>query len=134
MERLLDDVGQAPGNLPLLEFALTLLWARLDKGWMTHAAYEKIGRVDGALARYAEEVYLELGEDDKIKARNTLIQLVQPGEGTEDTRRIASRSDLGDQNWELVRYLADKRLLVTSQDEAGQAAGAPGDLCVHRGI
>ena len=55
--RLLDDVGEEPGNLPLLEFALTLLWERLDFGWMTHAAYEAIGRVEGALARYADEVY-----------------------------------------------------------------------------
>ena len=28
VERILDDVGEEPGNLPLLEFALTLLWER----------------------------------------------------------------------------------------------------------
>ena len=30
VQRILDDVGHEPGNLPLLEFALTLLWERLD--------------------------------------------------------------------------------------------------------
>jgi len=101
--RILDDIGEKPGNLPLLEFALTLLWERLDDGWMTHAAYDEIGRVDGALARYAEEVWEELDEAEREGARPLFIQLVQPGEGTEDTRRVA----------------ADRRLVVTGQDEAG---------------
>jgi WD40 repeat protein/DNA-binding SARP family transcriptional activator len=116
VERLLDDVGDEPGNLPLLEFALTLLWERLDYGWMTHAAYEAIGRVEGALARYAEEVYEGLEEEERERARRIFTQLVQPGEGTEDTRRVATRSELGDENWALVQYLADKRLVVTGQD------------------
>jgi WD40 repeat protein len=120
VERLLDDVGQAPGNLPLLEFALTLLWARLDKGWMTHAAYEQIDRVEGALAGYAEGVYGELRADEQETARRVFVQLVQPGEGTEDTRRVATQSELGgaDGNgrWGLVRHLADKRLVVTGSD------------------
>ena len=42
--RILDDVGEEPGNLPLLEFALSLLWERLDQGWLTHDAYDEIGR------------------------------------------------------------------------------------------
>jgi DNA-binding SARP family transcriptional activator len=57
VERVLDDVGDEPGNLPLLEFALTLLWERHRYGWLTHEAYEEIGRVEGALARYADQVY-----------------------------------------------------------------------------
>ena len=96
VERLLDDLGEEPGNLPLLEFALTLLWERLDQGWMTHAAYEAVGRVDGALARYAEEVFDELAADQQETARRIFLQLVQPGEGTEDTRRLTTRTELGD--------------------------------------
>jgi WD40 repeat protein/DNA-binding SARP family transcriptional activator len=116
VERLLDDVGEEPGNLPLLEFALTLLWERLDHGCMTHAAYEEIGRVDGALARYAEEVFDELREDEQEAARRIFVQLVQPGEGTEDTRRRATRTELDEEDWLLVQYLADRRLVVTGRD------------------
>jgi hypothetical protein len=107
VERLLDDVGREPGSLPLLEFALTLLWERLDYGWMTHAAYEQIGRVEGALARYADQVYAELEEEERDWARRVFVQLVQPGEGTEDTRRTATRAELGsaDGTWELVQHL-----------------------------
>jgi WD40 repeat protein/DNA-binding SARP family transcriptional activator len=120
VERLLDDVGGEPGSLPLLEFALTLLWERLDYGWMTHAAYEEIGRVEGALARYADQVYGALEVGEREAARRVFVQLVQPGEGTDDTRRTATRAELGDTNgtWELVQHLADKRLVVTGRDSA----------------
>ena len=117
--RILDDIGDEPGNLPLLEFALTLLWDRLEDGWMTHAAYDEIGRVDGALARYAEEVWDELDETEREGARPLFVQLVQPGEGTEDTRRVARRTELAPGHWTLVQHLADRRLVVTGQDEAG---------------
>jgi len=119
VHRILDDVGHEPGNLPLLEFALTLLWERLEGGWMTHAAYEEIGRVEGALARYAEEVLTELDENEHEGARRLFVQLVQPGEGTEDTRRVAKRSELAEKHWPLIRHLADRRLVVTGRDEAG---------------
>ncbi|MBN1145638.1 MAG: hypothetical protein JXA78_00170 [Anaerolineales bacterium] len=116
VERLLDDVGQEPGNLPLLEFALTLLWERISYGWMTHAGYEEIGRVEGALARYADQVYEGLDAGEQEQARRIFIQLVRPGEGTEDTRRRASRGEVGEGNWSLVQRLADKRLVVTGRD------------------
>ncbi len=134
VERLLDDVAGEPGNLPLLEFALTLLWERLDFGWLTHAAYEQIGRAEGALARYAQEEFEALTSEDQQLARRIFVQLVQPGEGTEDTRRVAARADLatppgvgnpagldtpgglGDEAWGLVRHLADRRLVVTDHD------------------
>ena len=61
--RILDDVGEEPGALPLLEFALTLLWERHVSGWLTHAAYEEIGQAEGALARYAEQVFGESRRD-----------------------------------------------------------------------
>ncbi len=44
---------------------------------------------------------------------------MQPGEGTEDTRRIATREELGDESWELIQRLADRRLVVTGRDAAG---------------
>ncbi len=120
VDRILDDVGSEPGNLPLLEFALTLLWERAEYGWLTHDAYESIGEVKGALAQYAEHVYEELDENDREKARRVFLQLVRPGEGTEDTRRVATRPDIGEQNWFMVQRLADKRLVVTGRDVAGK--------------
>lgn len=120
VERILDDVRNEPGNLPLLEFALTLMWDRRAGRRLTHAAYDAIGRVDGALARYAEKVYNSLGEDEKQMARRAFTQMVRPGNRTEDTRRRATRAELGEDGWLLVQHLADERLTVTSLDANGQ--------------
>jgi DNA-binding SARP family transcriptional activator len=119
VDRILEDVGEEPGNLPLLEFALTLLWEQADTGWLTHEAYEALGRVEGALARYAEQVFGDLTPDEQERVPQILTQLVQPGEGTEDTRRVATRAEVGGANWPLTRHLADKRLVVTGRDAAG---------------
>jgi DNA-binding SARP family transcriptional activator len=120
VERMLDDVGEAPGNLPMLEFALTLLWEHQDRGWLTHAAYEAIGQVEGALARFADEVYSGMDPGEETRVRQIFLQLVQPGEGTEDTRRLATRAEVGEGNWGLVQHLADHRLVVTGLDAAGR--------------
>ncbi|MFQ5858224.1 MAG: BTAD domain-containing putative transcriptional regulator, partial [Anaerolineae bacterium] len=118
--RNLDDVGEEPGNLPLLEFALTLLWEQPAIGRLTHAAYEDIGGVEGALARYADKVYAGLRRADQEQARRIFVQMVRPGEGTEDTRRLATHAELGENGWALVQRLADARLVVTDQDPSGQ--------------
>jgi hypothetical protein len=120
VERILDDVEDEPGNLPLLEFALTQLWKQRKGKQLTHAAYQHIGKVQGALARHADHNYDKLSAAQKEQVRRIFIQLVQPGEGTQDTRRVATKAELGEQRWKLVKQLADDRLVVTSQNAANQ--------------
>ncbi|MEG4534844.1 nSTAND1 domain-containing NTPase [Microcoleus sp. D2_18a_D3] len=118
-QRILDDVGQEPGNLPLLEFALTRLWEKQINRELTHQAYEEIGGVKKAIANHAEQVYQQLSEIEKTQAQRIFVQLVRPGEGTEDTRRVATRAEVGEDNWNLVSYLAgyQARLVVTGRQE-----------------
>ncbi|MGB7377305.1 MAG: hypothetical protein WA959_12175, partial [Rivularia sp. (in: cyanobacteria)] len=120
VERILDDVKDEPGNLPLLEFALTELWKQQKDRQLTHAAYQKIGKVQGALARHADWNYGNLNATRKEQVRRIFIQLVQPGEGTLDTRRLATKAELGETSWNLVKKLADNRLVVTNQNAANQ--------------
>jgi len=120
VQRILEDVEDQPGNLPLLEFALTELWNKRTGQQLTHHVYEDIGQVKGALARHADEKYGNLTEVEKEKVRRIFIQLVRPGEGTEDTRRVAIKGELGEQNWSLVKQLADARLVVTSRNASHQ--------------
>jgi hypothetical protein len=120
VDRILDDVGDEPGNLPLLEFALTLLWERRTGRRLTHAAYEAIGRVEGSLARYADEIYEQLTAEEQRLAKRVFTQMVRPGEGTEDTRRLATRIELGYEEWELAQQLADARLVVTGRTAGGE--------------
>ncbi|BAY26758.1 WD-40 repeat-containing protein [Calothrix sp. NIES-2100] len=120
VERILNDVENQPGNLPLLEFALTQLWNKRSRKQLSHKIYEEIGRVEGALARHADEKYGNLTDEEKEKVRRIFIQLVLPGEGAEDTRRVAMKTELGEQSWSLVKQLADARLVVTSRNLSAQ--------------
>ena len=116
-ERMLEAVSAEPGDLPLLEFALKQLWDNQRDAQLTHAAYEQIGGVEAALTRYAEQVYGRLNYEERERAQRIFIQLVRPGEGTEDTRRLATRTEVGAENWDLVTRLANDRLVVSSSDE-----------------
>ncbi|WP_439330041.1 nSTAND1 domain-containing NTPase, partial [Brasilonema bromeliae] len=120
IERILDDVENEPGTLPLLEFALTLLWERRSDRQLTHAAYEAIGEVQGALATHADKIYNNFDATEQQQVQRIFMQLVRPGEGTEDTRRIATKSELGAASWLRVSQLADARLVVTSRNSSGQ--------------
>jgi hypothetical protein len=116
VERILDDVENQPGNLPLLEFALTELWKQQMGKQLTHATYQEIGEIDGALAKYADAEYAKLNEIDQEQVRRIFIQLVRPGENREDTRRLTTQEELGKISWDLVSNLATARLVVTSQN------------------
>ena len=118
VERLLDDVGQEPGNLPLLEFALTNLWERRQGGQLLHQAYDDMGRVQGALAQKAEELYQRLSPLEQQAAGRVFLELVQTGENAEDTRRRAPLTEVGEETRDLVKKLTDGRLLVTGRDAA----------------
>lgn len=117
--RIMQDVGDVPGNLPLLQFALASLWEHQENRKLTHQAYDAIGEVEGALAVHAEAVLGTLTVEQQAQARRILVQLVQPGDGTQDVRRLATRTELGEEAWLLVQYLADSRLLVTGRNAAG---------------
>jgi hypothetical protein len=115
VETILADVGREPGNLPLLEFALTQMWNRQDDLLLDLASYDAVGRVTGALTKHADEVFRGLDSADQLQARRIFTQLVKPGAGTEDTRRVARREEL-DAIWPLVQRLAgsENRLVVTN--------------------
>ncbi|MBE2222031.1 MAG: HAMP domain-containing histidine kinase [Anaerolineae bacterium] len=121
VERILNDVGKEENSLPLLEFTLTLLWEwQTGNRKLTHVAYEQIGQVKGALVRHAEQIYAGLNDVEKERVERIFLQLVRPGEGTEDTRRLALRSELVADDWAIVQRLTNDRLLVTDRDEFDQ--------------
>ncbi|MGH2413558.1 MAG: WD40 repeat domain-containing protein, partial [Microcystaceae cyanobacterium] len=105
--------------MPLLEFALTRLWEKQQNRVLTQQAYDEIGGVKKAIANHAEQIYQKLSENLQQQAQRIFLQLVHPGEGTEDTRRIATRAEVGENNWGLVIYLAgyQARLVVTRRNE-----------------
>ncbi len=88
-ERILTDVGDEPGNLPLLEHALLELWERRSQRLLTHAAYEEIGGLQGALEHRAEEIFERFDDEERKQARRIYLSLVSAGVKSEATRRRA---------------------------------------------
>jgi WD40 repeat protein/DNA-binding XRE family transcriptional regulator len=96
---IVKDVGDQPGALPLLQYALTELFERRDGRVLTLAAYQTSGGVLGALARRADELYARLDTDGQEAARQLFLRLITLGEGIEDTRRRVRLSEIRD--WRL---------------------------------
>ncbi|VEP15065.1 conserved hypothetical protein [Hyella patelloides LEGE 07179] len=114
IDKLIDSVNRKSGRLPLLEFTLTQLWSQQQNGWLTHQAYNELGEVERALANHAEAVYSQLDRFSRSKMPKILTQLVQLCEENEITRRIATKDEVRPENWDLVSYLADARLVMTN--------------------
>jgi len=94
------DVGDQPGALPLLQYALTGLFERRDGHRLTRTAYQALGGVLGALGGRAEEVYRSLTPPAQQLARQVFLRLATLGEGvgdgtlSPDTRRRVLRAEL----------------------------------------
>src|SRR5271165_1002254 len=125
--RLMDEIANNPDALPLLEFALTSLWPRLridgQRRYLTNAAYDEIGGLSGAVAKYADGILKELNVDVG-RVKRLFMELVRVSDTTEqDARRPRSKNHLDaidEALWPLAQELAGKRLLVTTGEPAAE--------------
>ncbi|MET7477800.1 helix-turn-helix domain-containing protein [Streptomyces sp. NPDC005648] len=118
--RLVNEVADAPGGLPLLSHVLLETWRRRRGKTLTMAGYEAAGCLDGAIAKTAEEIYGRFTDDQAAAARRVLLRMVAPGDGTPDTRRPVERAELpdtgSDDTARVVEALAGARLLTLDGD------------------
>ncbi|GGQ33006.1 nSTAND1 domain-containing NTPase [Streptomyces roseolilacinus] len=114
--RLVEEIADEPGGLPLLSHALLETWHRRSGRTMTLRAYEAAGGVRGAIAQTAEDVYGCLSPERAELARLILLRLVTPGEGAQDTRRPVNRAELDfapeEEVGAVLDRLIDARLLT----------------------
>ena len=123
VDRILGDMGQGPGRLPLLSFLLEQLWNRRKGATLTNDAFDAMGGVEGAIATVAEELFEKrLTEAEKLRLPRLFIQLVSVGEESEDTRRRATLATLGDEAQSLIKKLTEARLLVTDSAQGVETA------------
>ncbi|MFI6007589.1 PQQ-binding-like beta-propeller repeat protein [Streptomyces sp. NPDC051243] len=81
--------------LPLLSHALLSTWQRHSGRRLTVADYLATGRVDGAIAATAEDVFARLDAAGQGEARRILVELVNVADDIpEDTRRVVDRTAL----------------------------------------
>ncbi len=119
---MLDDVQGEPGALPLLSHALLETWKRRSGRMMTIRGYLDAGRVQGAIAQTAEDVYRnQLTPEQQEIARDLFLRLTELGEGSEDTRRRVELSELsraGDDQEDCNRCPLDSGRCAPDHDES----------------
>ena len=124
VNRLLADVQEQVGALPLLQFTLDQLFQQRSGRELTLSAYRELGGVKGALARQAEKTYGDLPSvRHHSLARALFMRLIDPGATEQDTtRRRAALSEftLDDPTqtrlmWETIDTFIRARLLTTNE-------------------
>jgi WD40 repeat protein len=118
-ERIVADAGDEPGRMPLVQFTLTELWKRRSRSMLTHAAYDDLGGVAGALVGYADDALLALTRTRRELAPRLFVQLARPGDGDTFARRPTRAADLAPELLDLARELAPGKLVVLSRPPGG---------------
>jgi len=97
---LLNDVGDNPDQLPILQHSLMRTWDLWKKkgkseGEIDFVDYEAIGTMQNALSQHAEEAYSELTtERERTICENIFKALTDKGSDSRGIRRPSSMSDL----------------------------------------
>jgi WD40 repeat protein len=101
IQKLLNDVGDSPDQLPVLQHALMRMWeqsseAREQGKPIDLSHYESVGRMERALNLDADRAFGALGGDPHREAiaRRVFQLLVEPGAEAEETRRPSLLSEI----------------------------------------
>jgi WD40 repeat protein len=132
--KLVDEVGQTPGALPLLSFTLSELYIKLHQRWrenpdateraLLSSDYEAMGGMAGALSRRAKEEYdsPQLDEVDRQVLRNSMLRMVSIEGGSVTRRRVPetelvyAAEEANKRVMRIVDRLVNARLLVKGQE------------------
>lgn len=100
IERLLDEVGTDPDQLPILQHALMRTWdywklKRIGDEAISHIHYDAIGTMKEALSIHAEEIFSELTTPrSKVLAEKLFKALIDFGEENKGSRRPTRFSEI----------------------------------------
>ena len=136
VEWILNDAGDEPGALPLIEYTLDELWKRRKPGKygryeLTHEDYKDLGGISGALKTRADTILKDFDETQRGAAKRLLVQLVDlRDDASLDTRRRVRSNELrrGPLSEQAVfdralQELAKERLVVMSRVSDKAAPG-----------
>ncbi len=126
VEEMVACVEDAPGALPMLQFAARQLWERRDRvrRMLLRAAYAEMGGVEGALAAHADGVLDAMSAEQVELARELLLRLVTDDRTRERLPKVACLAGLGSEAEPVLTRLTQARLVVSTQrarESGGQA-------------
>jgi hypothetical protein len=119
IEQILRDTGTGSGALALMAFALNKLYKDCYPATtLTGDAYERLGRVNQAIARHAEETYINLDKEAQDALGEVFAELVtvDPERGVA-TRKRADFARIGQTEAarQLIEAFTEARLLVKNK-------------------
>jgi WD40 repeat protein/energy-coupling factor transporter ATP-binding protein EcfA2 len=102
VNQLLNDIGNDPDQLPLLQHALMRMWnlataENPQQILLTSKHYDSIGGLTTALSKHAEEAYTELEPTQRKIADILFCNLTERGNGQRDTRRPVKLEEVATQ-------------------------------------
>ena len=121
---MIEEVGDEPGGLALLEHVLYRLWKQCPGRPPTFADYDAIGRLKGAVQKHADDVLREklpTGAERDL-ARRIFVELTTLGEDRADSARRVPKSKLealGPGAAAVVQVLAQERLITLGDAPPG---------------
>ncbi len=91
VQQLLNDIGERPDQLPILQHALMRTWESWMMSGRTDAIdirdYENVGKLEKALSEHANEAYNELSEEEKGICQSVFKTLTEKGSDNRGVRR-----------------------------------------------
>ncbi|MFF0115409.1 caspase, EACC1-associated type [Streptomyces prasinus] len=123
LRRDVNEERRATGDaaaLPFLAYALREIWLRRRGTTLTYAGYAAAGGIRGAVATAADSIYDSLDATGRMALRSLLLAMVHvaDGEGRLVRRRVLPAELAG--NEELLRRLADARLVIVDEEGGAQ--------------
>ena len=115
-EILCADTANNPDALPMLQYTLQELYLqRSDNNELLHSVYTKLGGIEGAIGKKAEDVFISLNSEQQQQLNSVLSQLVTLNpDGKTITSRAARWQTLNNKSQkEFVQAMVESRLFVS---------------------
>lgn len=98
VNQLLNDAGENPGHLPILQHALMRMWDLAaqapENGGLVLDHYDQIGKLSGALSQHANETFAELSPKHQELAAKVFKCLTEKGFANREIRRPMTIADI----------------------------------------
>lgn len=125
IDLLIEQTRKAASRLPLLQFALTQVWSKVQQGEDPALALRELGGVGGAVARHAEALFQQQQPRHQACIRRIFMQLVRVNEARRAVcRRVPLSQMIGHSDSEsevlglVLQFAGEHSRLLTLDSEA----------------